>query len=213
MFRWLSSRVFWGVLLIAGGLVFLLQNFGLFEFGGLFWAFLLGLGGVAFVSVFAENRMHWWGLIPGITLLSVALLVFLGVVLPGVAGEVGGSLVLGGVGLSFLAVYLADRNNWWAVIPMGVLFTLAAIVALDELFGLETGGLLFLGLGLTFVAVAYLPTPQGRMTWAWIPGGILLVFGALLLAASESLFAYIWPAVLILGGILLILRTFTRARE
>ena len=74
MFRWLGNRLFWGILLILGGVVFLLQNLGYFELGDLFWALLFGLGGLFFLSVFFPNRANWWALIPGLTLLSIAVL-------------------------------------------------------------------------------------------------------------------------------------------
>jgi hypothetical protein len=45
------------------------------------------------------------------------------------------------------------------------------------------------------------------MTWAWYPAGILAVIGLIVAAASESLISYLWPLVLILGGLALIYRT------
>ena len=212
--KWLESRVLWGSLLILGGLIFLLENLGLFELGGLFWALLLALAGIFFVTMFAQNRGNWWALIPGFTLLSVALLVALDELAPSVSQWLGGSLVLGGIGLSFLAIYLVERQNWWALIPGGVMITLAVIAGLDEAMpGLGTGGIFFIGLGLTFTLLALLPGSQGQMRWAWIPAGILLVMGLLFLATAEKLAAYVWPLALILGGGYLILRTLLPRRR
>ena len=209
MGRLISSRMVWGLLLIAAGAVFLLQNLGMLVLGDVFWALALGVGGVAFLSVYFQNREHWWSLIPGMVLLSVATLLFVELYFPQLA--VGsGAIVLGGIGAAFLAVYLADRDNWWALIPMGVMFTLAVVSTLDEVFGLESGGLFFLGLGLTFALVAVVPTPEGRMRWAWIPAVALLVMGVLVLAAAEELIGYLWPVALILGGLILIGRTFLK---
>ena len=148
MIRWLESRILWGSLLILGGVLFLLQNLGMFELGDLFWALLLGLAGVFFLSLFLQNRANWWAIIPGFTLLSIGLLIALGRLAPSLAQVWGGSIVLGGIGLSFLVIYLLDRGNWWAIIPGGVMLTLMVIAGLGNAFtGIETGGRVFIGLG------------------------------------------------------------------
>jgi hypothetical protein len=206
MLKWIESRLLWGLLLIVAGGLFLLQNLGLFEASGVVWALLLGLGGVFFVSVFIQSREHWWALIPGITLLSVALLIFLDNYFPRASDILGGAIVLGGIGLAFLMVYLANRENWWALIPMGVMLTLAVVSTLDEITGFDTGGIFFIGLGLTFALVALLPSERSRMRWAWIPAGILLVMGLFISASAASLLGYIGPVILILAGLFFILR-------
>ena len=208
MIKWLESRVLWGSLLILAGVVFLLQNVFNFNIGGLFWAMLLAVAGLAFITAFINNRMHWWALIPGFTLLGVSVTVLISNYLPRLDGIMGGFLVLGGIGTAFAAIYLSDRRNWWAVIPAGVLFTLAIISVLDEwLGGSGISGLLFLGFGLTFALVAMLSTPQGQMRWAWYPAVVLLVVGFLVVGAAENLIAYLWPVALIFGGLFLIYRT------
>jgi hypothetical protein len=211
MIKWFESRLLWGLLLILAGVVFLLQNLGLFELGGLFWALLFGLGGLFFISFFVTNRANWWGLIPGMTLLSIGVLIALDNLAPRLGDIFGGSIVLGGIALSFLFIYLLDRANWWAIIPGGVMLTLAAIAALgNTAVSFATGGLLFLGIGLTFALVALTPAPEGRMRWAWIPAGILTLMGLLVLASVEEMFNFIWPAFLIVAGIFLLYRAFFR---
>ncbi len=209
MFRWLGSRIVWGTLLIAGGIVFLLQNLGLINLSEIFWGFLLGVAGLGFLSVYASRREHWWALIPGFTLLGVASLIVLSFFAPGVADAWGGALVLGGIALAFLTIYATDRTNWWALIPGGVMLTLTLIVGLEAtVSGWATGGILFIGIGLTFALVALLPNPEGRMGWAWFPAGILLLMGVLILAAAEELIGIIWPLALIVGGLFLFFQAF-----
>lgn len=208
MFKWLGNRFFWGILLILGGVVFLLQNLNVIQFGGLFWALLFALGGLFFLSVFFPNRANWWALIPGMTLFSIALLLAIGYFFPAFTEIWGGSIVLGGIGLSFLLVYLVDRNNWWAIIPFGVLFTLAVVAGVGALLpGFATGGIFFVGLGLTFALVAVLPTVHGAMWWAWIPAGVLVSMGLLLVLISGQVVGVVLPVALIGVGLLLILFT------
>jgi len=209
MFKWMESRLIWGGLLILAGVVFLMQNLFNFELGGLFWTFLFILAGLLFLSVYLGDRTSWWSLIPGFTLLGIAATILVGNYFPRLENLLGGAFVLGGIGTAFVAVYLADRRNWWALIPAGVMLTLTLVVFSDNVIGgFGSGWLLFFGFGLTFAVIALLPGPQGEMKWAWIPSIILFVIGGIVLAASVNIFNFIWPILLILGGIVLILRAF-----
>lgn len=213
MTRWLKSPLLWGSLLIVAGVLFLIQEIFKVQLGSIFWGLLLALGGVFFTMIYINNRLNWWALIPGTTLIGVGLATLLGVVLPNVGDALSGVFVLGGIGAGFTAVYLSDRRQWWAIIPAGVMFTLAIISILDELLtDLGTGGLIFFGLGITFAVLALLPIEQGRMRWAWAPAIVLVVMGLLVTAAAEELLVYLGPAALILGGLFIILRTASLRR-
>jgi hypothetical protein len=207
----MDARLIIGLLLIAGGIFYLLDNLGLVTWGGLVWAAAALIGGVAFLTIVARDRAMWWALIPGISLLGLAGTIGLGELAPALGDRWGGSLFLGAIGLSFWVVYAFGRANWWALIPGGVLLTLAVVAGLDQFGGIETGGVFFLGLGLTFLLVGVVPTAQGPMRWAFIPGGILLLMGLLLGVGFEAAINYIWPVALIAGGLLLLLRGFRRA--
>ena len=211
MLKWLESRVLWGVILIVGGVAFLLQNLGYFQFGSIFWAILLALAGFFFLTIFFTSRANWWSLIPGFTLLSVAFLIVAEAFLPRLGDVWGGSIVLGGIATSFLAIYLVDRKNWWAIIPSGVLYTLAVVAGIDNFYsGVGSGGIFFIGLGLTFAVLALLPVAEGKLRWAWIPAGILFAMGVLIFAAAERFIGYLWPLALILVGGYFIYMTLRR---
>ena len=214
MMRWLESRILWGSLLILGGVIFLLQNLGIFSAGSLFWATLLGLAGIFFLSIFIQNRGNWWALMPGFTLLGIAISIGLKWLLP-YYGEVwSGAIVLAGIGLGFLAVYLVERQNWWALIPAGVMITLTVIVGLEQrLPEFVMAAIFFVGLGLTFSLIASLPNPRGDMRWAWIPAGILFLVGLVLLTTAVNLLLYLWPVGLILIGGYLLLRGLRRSSD
>lgn len=204
-----GSRVFWGVLLVLGGLALLLENLGIFRVGGLVWGIILGVGGLVFLSVYFENRTVWWPLIPGVTLLSICAAALLGAIFPSLGALINGAVVLGGIGLSFFIIYLVNRENWWAIIPAGVLVTLGIISMIEAGgFDVDTGGYFFLGIGLTFLLVAILPTPHGQMKWAMIPAVILLVMGILITAMAQDILKFIWPLIVILLGGILLVRAF-----
>ena len=80
--RGIDARLLFGLLLIAGGVLFLLDNLGLVPWAGLFWAAAALVGGLAFLSVVARDRAMWWAFIPGITLLGLAGTITLGELAP-----------------------------------------------------------------------------------------------------------------------------------
>lgn len=197
----LSSRVFWGVLLLLGGVALLLENLHILRIGGLIWGVILGVGGLVFLSVYFENRAAWWPLIPGVTLLTICASSLINYIFPTLSEYISSVIVLGGIGLSFFLVYLVNRENWWAIIPAGVLVTLGVISVVEAgNINVETGGYFFIGIGLTFFLLAILPTSHGQMKWAFIPAIVLLVMGILIAAAEQDIMAYVWPVLVILGG-------------
>lgn len=209
-----DMRVFWGVLLIAAGLLFLAQSLGLISSAWrALWVVVFGLAGLSFVVWLLLDRRQWWAIIPGLTLLGLAGMILLSILLPEENDWWGGLVFLGAIGLSFALVYLMRRDFWWALIPAGALLTLALVtVSARFMGGAELGALIFLGLGVTFGLVALVPTPHGRMTWAWIPAGVLGVIGILIALAMGSLLNYIWPVALILAGVYLLVRSFAPRR-
>ncbi len=208
-----------GILILMGGLL-LLQEMGLISGDiSVLWASLLIASGLVFIGVFVVNRQHWWALIPGMTLLGVGIIPFL----PAEYTYLAGSIMLGAVGLSFFLIYIFHHVHWWAIIPGGVLLTLAFSAYLafhigETLSGIKIdevvlGSAFFLGLSLTFLLVAILPNPSGRMKWALIPSAAFLLVA--LTAASfrlQQIMIYIWPVALVLTGIYLIYLYF-RSRK
>ena len=206
----------WGVLLIAGGALFLLQTLGIVSQGAdLVVALLFGAGGMAFVYLFLRNHAQWWAVIPGFALLGLATLMVAEQVLPGkLGGMVGGPIFLGALGLSFWVVYLNQRDHWWAIIPGGVLLTLALVASVDEFSsGMDTGSVFFLGLGATFALLYVLPTPEGRIRWAIIPAAVMLVLGLVIAAQQATALQYLGPLALILVGLLMVWRTISARRR
>lgn len=164
-------------------------------------------GSFVFLSLFVSQPDNWWAAIPGMALLGLGALVGLSII--GLDDLFGGPIFLGALGVSFGLVYLRARQNWWAVIPGGVLLTLALVAGVDQVLpGVESGGLFFLGLAVTFLLVYLLSASGERMTWALIPAGVLFVIGLIVTLSTSSLLRFVWPAALILAGIYLIYRAF-----
>jgi len=206
----IDARVIVGVLLIVGGILYLLDNLNIVTWGSLVWAGAAGVAGLVLLGGLARDRTLWWLAIPGITLLGLSAIIILEYVSPSFGNQWSGTVFLGAIGLSFWAVYLLDRQMWWAIIPGGVLVTLALVAGLDDIEGFDTGGVFFLGLAGTFALVAALPTGRGAMRWALYPAAILGVMGLLLLVGFTRAINYIWPVALIAVGGFLLLRAVRR---
>jgi hypothetical protein len=196
-------RIIVGAALILGGILMLLDKAGILAGAtGYFWAGLLAIAAAIFLYMFFSDREKWWAAIPGFTLAgmsaSALLLDRLGW---------GGLAFLGGIGAGFWAVYFRDTRRWWAIIPGGVLLTLGATSAMGEAFEIvDTGGVFFVGLGITFLLVALL----AKMKWAYIPAAVLLVLGFFLGTPFVGVLEYAWIGVLLLGGLALIIGSFRK---
>ncbi len=209
-----DGRLIWGGLLVLLGIVFLLQNLGVFDVFGLipeslwaiFWMGAFGVTGLIFLGGLWLKQENWWMAIPGFVLLGLAGTILSEEILGGF--PFGGSIFLGSIALGFVTVYVMNREQWWAIIPGGVLLTLAAVAGLDEVSGGESGGLFFLGLAATFALVALAPTAKGRMTWAWIPAGVLFVMAVVITASLEGFFNLLWPLALVALGSGLLYRNY-----
>lgn len=191
-------RILIGAALILGGILMLLDKTGVLKGAtDFFWAGLLAIGAGIFLFWFFNDRSKWWAAIPGFTLAGMAASTLL---LDRIGW--GGLAFLGGIGVGFWAVYLRQRAQWWAIIPGGVLLTLGFTSALTEAFNVvETGGVFFVGLGLTFLLVALL----AKMKWAFIPAAVLLLLGFFLGTPFVGVLEYAWIGILLIAGIVLVI--------
>jgi len=213
--KMITGRLTWGLLLIVAGMIFLLQNLKLIPQSPVAWGGLFGIGAVYFLFGYFSNRENWWAAIPGFVFLGLSLVVFWDV-LPtkSIPIELSTASFLGMIGLGFIAVYLRAPQQWWAIIPAGAMISIAGVVALEAFIRepgpVEIGGVLFLGMGVTFLLVFLLPGGGGRRGWAIWPAISLLLLGGLITAAATDLLGVLWPVGLILAGLLVLLRGFRR---
>ncbi len=208
----INAKLVGGVALIFLGGILLLQNNGFLHPGDLIWGLIFLFGGILLISLFMNNRGNWWLLIPGYIFLGISCLFILGFFFPQTEEVIGGSIFLAAIGLAFINIYIVEKQNWWAIIPAGVLLTISIVVGLDYwLKDIEVGGILFFGMGITFAALPLLPIPQKtEMKWAWIPAGVLFMIGLIIIGISHGVIQIIGSFLLILLGIFFIIRTFRK---
>jgi hypothetical protein len=162
--------------------------------------FLVGLG-LAFIIIYLLHHHYWWALIPGVILTGIGVAALVDVFVPAASANLVSFTVLGSIGLAFLLVFFAKRQNWWALIPAGVLVSVAVMVLTNLV------GLLFIGIALTF---ALIPLLVGRNHWwAWIVTAIMAILGlAFLFFETElgTIGRFFLPVLLIVFGIVAIVQ-------
>lgn len=210
-----NYRVIFGLLLILAGVLLGLQQLNLLPGGwsDVFSAILFGTGFVFFLSTYLGKRSQWWAALLSFIFLGLTLTNLSDIFLPQL-GDLSGSLFLFMIGLGFLFVYYIDRIMWWAIIPGGVMLSLTAVTLAEGVFrvrGIEPGGLLFLGLGLTFLALTFLNVEGQPLSWAIYPALGLLVFGFFITLEEAYVWNYIWPLLIILLGAYFLLGSFKKS--
>lgn len=191
----------------AIGAVVLFSNQVAGEVVGAFVMFAIGL---PFFVVYLVRREHWWALIPGGIMTAIGVIVL---VSAAVQDELLASVILVVIGLPFLAVYLSNRDqNWWSLIPAGVLFSIAMALfwanvdVTEKVRGRYLAGTLLAGIAATF-AVLWLLRHRHPTEWAKYPAAAVGLAALLTLILAEPFTNLAGPAVLILLGLWMLLRS------
>lgn len=184
-----GSQILWAAVLVIGGVMLLIFNYGLLHayepLAQWITAGALAVGSVGFFLSVARTPVAWWRLIPAWTLLALAAMVMLST-MEGVGGPLVAAVLFWGLGLAFGHIYLRGRaENWWAIMPGGFLTVLGAVIALSGwVQSLELlGAVLFGGLGIVFLLLTFVGGKL-RHWWALVPGSILLLFGLFVLGGG-----------------------------
>lgn len=179
-----KQSLVWGVLLIVFGAAALLENFIGLRVEA--WAGIFAGAGLLVLLVYVTDRSSAWPLIPAYALLAIAGLLAV-VAWDLLRDEAIATYVLIAVALPFLAVYLRDRTQWWALIPAYVMLVIAAVVYFGERGGFPdylVGPFVLASIGLPFLVV-YL-RDRGQW-WALIPAYAMFSVGLIIPLAELDL--------------------------
>jgi hypothetical protein len=193
-----------GIMLFMAFMMLLIDNVNEDWVGALFLLFF----GLAFLIVYLTNRTRVWALLVA----YIFGVVSIAPMLSAVGDEAGyfGSVIMFAIALPFLYIYFRKPENWWAIIPAGVLSTIGVIVGLaiagvinDATSAGYVNAFLMAGLAATF-SIIWL---RHHRAWAKI---VTIVLG-LLAVASVFFFGYyelFWPVAFICCGIYLLYLAF-----
>lgn len=178
-------NIFWGIVLIVIGALFLLNELGIIVLHNdstLFWALAFGAGSAFFLTTYIlKNGKEWGWLFPAAIFAGIALVIgldgtYLGRIL-------NGAPVLLGVAIPFAVAYFQDpQKKQWALIPAWVMTVLTLVVLFERfLSGNLVGAFVLYSIAIPFLYV-YL-TDKTRQ-WALIPLTVLVVVGTIPLLAE-----------------------------
>lgn len=204
-----TSGYVWGGLLIVIGVMALLDTF--YELSAWIWVAILTVGGLAIYGVYAIDRTERWLLIISYAMLAIAGLVTL-LTLAVLDDPYVATYVMFAIAIPFLFAFLQNRTRWGLLIPAYVLFVIGIFVPLTELGVLNdavTVTFILFAIAIPFFVVYIRNT---KNWWALIPGGILAIIGLAFLIAEGSV-EYIFGAVFIVAGLLIVLRQLFRRGE
>ena len=209
----LGEAVVWGIFLLLAGVFLLLKNLDVFGvWGDLAWAALYALAGLIFLVWFFTGTEHWWRAIPAFTMLGIGAWLILTWKNIGLGGW-SPSLVLFGMAIGFWAILIVRKEHWWALVPAGVLTTVAVLFGLwDQLDQTGRLAVLLIGIGLMFLLLYIMRYDEHDARWAAVPAGALLLLGVVtlvdaLFSTSRTPAALVdwWPIALVIAGLLLII--------
>ena len=201
-----KQSLVWGILLILFGVMALVETYT--DLSAWVWVALLAAAGLVVFGVYLTDRSERGLLIPAYVLWAVAGLITL-VTLNVLRDESVATYVLAAIALPFLVAFLRDRSRWGLLIPAYVLLAVGVMIPLigrGVLSDLLIPAYVLFAIAIPFFVV-YARDP--KQWWPLIPGGILAVIGLSFLVA-EAAVQYIGPAVLVLVGVWILVRAFTR---
>ena len=204
----------WAGFFVLVGVFLLLSNLGVFgPWGDAIWGGLFVLAGIGFLAAFVRDRLHRWEAIAGTTLISgggVILLQWQNVAL----GDWTLGIVLLGLALGFWLIAIFRREDWWAILPAGVLTLQGLLVGMGrDLRPLTFNALFLMGLGAVFGLIYLLRLRFGDARWALVPAVAFALLGLVwLIGVDESSPVWMqwWPVLLIAAGLILGFLAYSR---
>ena len=203
-------RMVIGFLLLAFGGLTMLQTLNILpyndDYGQTFISMIFIAGGSIFLLHFFKNTAeNWWAVIPAGAIIALGIIILGDVYFARFMDDIGGGVFLGAIAAAFWSIYFIKRDeSWWALIPAGVLSTLA-IIAIEPVSNILPSEYVFLfGTSATFAVISLTVKPKEKTQWAWIPAGILFGIGCINILV-DSRFTIILPILLIIIGLVILL--------
>ncbi len=171
-----SISIFWGIILLLGGVFFLLRNAGYFaEIPDGVWKFIFAGISLLFLTTWLANGIRNWGwLVPACVAGGISITILMDEI--GGFGSASATPLLASIALPFLVAFaIAPQKNRWALIPAWVMFVISLITLFSERVDENIiGSFVLFSIALPFFVV-YLMNRSNW--WALIPACIMTAIG------------------------------------
>jgi hypothetical protein len=162
-----------------------------------------------------NHRSGTRNMLPGLVLIALGGLFLAGQLIPNrLSDAIIPIVILSGIGLTFFSVYLSNRRHWWALIPAYTMIAIAGIVLLSDVLRIDgqlIGAYVMFAIAFPFL---YVFLHNRHNWWALIPAGVMGTIGiGLLLDIAGSFITAAIPALMIVGGIYMLVRGMGRGEE
>jgi len=166
----------WGTLLIALGLVALVDAFAISEW---FKVPLLFLGGLVGFIAYFRDRTDWVALIPVYILWAGGLITAV-VLLDFVNDDILAVAVLPLLAIPFLFVYFRDRKKWWTLIPAYFFLLIALVMLWTEILGMGDEFIAMIIMPGFAIPFLYVYLRNKERWWVLIPAYVFLLIGLII---------------------------------
>lgn len=182
-----------GLVLVAAGLLAMLNSIPFFRMLPSFIWLLLLMGVGAVVWTASNLRLPFWQ--------RLVIYVLIGVYATASTGSFAGAAATGFIAMAFLLTYAMQPRNWWALIPGGVMTAVTLIILLGNFFpGWQSGPLFMLMLSATFSVLYLLPQERGGQQWARYPALATILITLIMNDPSGRTPSWLIPLLLIGSG-------------
>ncbi len=182
-----------GLVLVAAGLLAMLNSIPFFRMLPSFIWLLLLMGVGAVVWTASNLRLPFWQ--------RLVIYVLIGVYATTSTGSFAGAAATGFIAMAFLLTYAMQPRNWWALIPGGVMTAVTLIILLGNFFpGWQSGPLFMLMLSATFSVLYLLPQERGGQQWARYPALATILITLIMNDPSGRTPSWLIPLLLIGSG-------------
>ncbi len=193
-------RLFWGILLIALGGLFLADRLGYVDLQLItqhgWWIIFAGLSIIFFLCYFVSGVRNWGWLFPALIFAALALVLSS---LIDNAGALIAMLVLLSIAIPFFIGYIFNRRHWGLLIPAYILTIISIIIVLAENTNSDLiGAAILYSIALPFFTV-YLVNRQHK--WALIVGSVLAFIGLFPLLEPILPEEYAGPVIMFLFAV------------
>lgn len=200
-----------GIIIIAIGVLSLLDNLIRDDFMTWVWIIVLAASSVISGWHYIRSRETWAGVVAYVTGAVAAIILFTAEIR--IQGTLVPVLVMAIIGLPFLVVGLRDPNNRGLLIPAYVMFAIALLIIITDSSKQQPDELIpayvMAVIGLPFIVMAFVRHNYGLL----IPGGIMLAlslfFVGSFVGVNPQVFTIIVPLLLIAAGGFLMLKSVT----